>query len=135
MRSTVLCTAIRHGSQKEFDFAFDVFQSTKDSGLKRELNAALSCTKETWLLNKLLANQTASQSSSFDPISTLSNVASKPAGNLVAWTYLKNEWTTIYEKYGKSNGLISLLNTITNRFNTEQQSIEVNNNKIFLVNC
>ncbi len=99
LRTIVLCTAIRHGSEDNFNFAFQFMNSSKDNSLKRDIIAGLSCSKESWKLKYLLDTQLADLNNSVDPLATINNLATKSNGYLIAWNGLKDNWNKIYEKY------------------------------------
>ncbi|KAG7263697.1 hypothetical protein CRUP_007765 [Coryphaenoides rupestris] len=54
LRSTVYCSAIAAGGAKEWNFAWEQFQSATIATEAEKLRAALACTKQPWLLNKYL---------------------------------------------------------------------------------
>ena len=98
LRTTVLCTSIRHGSENEFNFAFNTLNSTKDNALKRDIINGLSCSKESWRLKYLLDTQLADLNNSVDPLGTINNIAIRSNGYLIAWNGLKDNWNKIYER-------------------------------------
>lgn len=52
LRSVIYCQAVAAGGKKEWEFAWEKFQSSTDTSEKDQLRKALSCTKQTWLLNR-----------------------------------------------------------------------------------
>jgi len=52
LRSTVYCSAIAAGDEKEWDFAWDIFQKTNVASEKDQLRAAMACASKPWLLNR-----------------------------------------------------------------------------------
>ena len=52
LKSTVYCTAIRTGGEKEWQFAFDLYNVETVASEKSRLLSALSCTHKPWLLNR-----------------------------------------------------------------------------------
>ncbi|XP_077977883.1 aminopeptidase N-like [Glandiceps talaboti] len=54
IRATAMCTAIRHGGQNEWKFAYDEVQQTSDYGLLDNITSALACTQDAWLLQRYL---------------------------------------------------------------------------------
>lgn len=85
----VLCTSIRHGSAKEFEFLFSKAKGTNDTALKNVLLSGLSCSKEQWQLAKYLNDQLVNSNST---LTALRNVATKSYGYLLAWSFIKNNW-------------------------------------------
>lgn len=52
LRSVIYCQAVAAGGKKEWEFAWEMYQTTSDTSEKDHLRKALSCTKKTWLLNR-----------------------------------------------------------------------------------
>lgn len=52
LRSVIYCQAVAAGGKKEWEFAWNKFQSSEDTSEKDQLREALSCTKKIWLLNR-----------------------------------------------------------------------------------
>jgi len=96
IRRNVLCSAIKVGGKKEFDFAFDQLEKRNDSVLRRDLIFGLGCSKELWVLSKLLNQQL--KNDSLDPVLALKSVAVNPIGNAYAWVFVKNNWDYLNNK-------------------------------------
>ncbi|XP_077977837.1 aminopeptidase N-like [Glandiceps talaboti] len=54
VRKTVMCTAIRHGGQDEWRFAYKELERTNDYSLKSDIVTGLACTQNVWLLQKFM---------------------------------------------------------------------------------
>lgn len=54
LRPVVYCTAIKHGDQSEWEFAWNRYKNTTVSSEEEILLNALGCTRETWLLARYL---------------------------------------------------------------------------------
>jgi aminopeptidase N len=48
------CNAIADGGQEEWDFAWERYQNSNVASEKATILRALACTKEVWLLNRLV---------------------------------------------------------------------------------
>ncbi len=99
-RSTILCTAIRHGSNSEFLFALDQYGKTNNQNLKKDISTGLACTKEIWLINKYLYQELENGNIN-EVLNTLRHLANKPNGVDLAWNFIKDNWNFIYERYFK----------------------------------
>jgi hypothetical protein len=86
----LVCTTIRNGGVTEFDFALDQYYKTNSSALKTDIIAGLTCSKEGWLLSKLLEGE--------GTLTTIRNIAVSPYGNSFAWNYLKSNWNKLYQR-------------------------------------
>ncbi|XP_077977893.1 aminopeptidase N-like [Glandiceps talaboti] len=54
IRALTLCTAIRHGGQDDWDFAYRELKKTTDESLIDDITSGLACTEQVWLLQKYL---------------------------------------------------------------------------------
>ena len=52
LKSTVYCTVIREGDQKEWNFMFEQYMAATVPSEKRRLLAALTCARKAWIINK-----------------------------------------------------------------------------------
>lgn len=121
LRSTIYCNAIARGGEDEWNFAWEQFRSTTNAQEADKLRAALSCSKETWILNRLL--EFALDSTKIrrqDTVSTITNVASNVIGQSLAWDFIRANWQSIRQQFGDSSfSFGNLITGITRRFSTE----------------
>lgn len=116
LRSVIYCQAVAAGGKKEWEFAWEKFQSSKDTSEKEQLREALSCTRKIWLLSRYLDY-------TLDPdkirlmevASTISLVARNSAGQALAWNFIRAHWH--YVSHGGDPA--SLIEGVTRRFNTQ----------------
>ncbi len=92
--SNVFCGAFRNGQTEKMIPVVEKLASFKDLTLKNHLLLGMTCSKDTWILNKVL-NDTAE---SHDVLTIIKSVASNPNGHLVAWNFLKNNWHSLHKK-------------------------------------
>ena len=52
MKSSVYCNAIKKGSEREWDFAWERYNKSNVASEKSLLLAGMACTEEVWLLNR-----------------------------------------------------------------------------------
>ena len=52
IKSTVYCTAIGEGGIEEWEFALHRYMTENLAAEKSRLQAALACTKKTWILSR-----------------------------------------------------------------------------------
>ncbi|XP_026110203.1 aminopeptidase N-like [Carassius auratus] len=121
LRSTVYCSAIAAGGEKEWNFAWEMFGKATIASEKDKLRAALACATEPWLLNRYLKY-------TLDPdiirkqdaTSTIVSIASNVVGQPLAWDFVRANWEYIFNEYGGGSFSFSnLINGITKRFSTE----------------
>jgi aminopeptidase N len=98
-RSLVYCVSIREGTEKEWNFAFDQYIKELDANQKNTLQSAMSCTRISWLISKFLNDQlNISIVRPQDALSGLRAAASRAEANLKTWTFIKENWDTLFEK-------------------------------------
>lgn len=61
LRELIYCHALAAGGEKEWEFAWDKYQSSNDTSDKYNLGSALACTTKIWLLNRWAEIQDHSQ--------------------------------------------------------------------------
>ena len=70
-----------------------------DSNAKKEMQNALSCAREPWLLNKYLSDQlNNTKVRKQDTLYGLRYACTKPLGNILAWDFIKSNWNQIYAR-------------------------------------
>ena len=127
LKSTVYCNAIRHGGEEEWDFAWQRYNNTNVGSEKSNLLSAVTCTKEPWLLNRLL-NMTIYKESGIrtqDSRIVIGRVASNLIGRDLAFDFARDKWDRIFEIYqgtsfAMSHVVKSLLKGRNTRFSVDE---------------
>ncbi|XP_061775890.1 aminopeptidase N-like [Nerophis ophidion] len=123
LRSVVYCQAVAAGGEKEWEFTWNKFQSSKESSEKDQLRRALSCTKEIWLLSRYLEYTLDPEKIRLrDVTSTISDIARNVAGHGLAWNFLRANWD-----YISQGGGAKLIDRVTRRFSTAFELEELEN--------
>ncbi|CAN9498633.1 unnamed protein product [Ophioblennius macclurei] len=121
LRTTVYCNAIAEGGVDVWDFAWKQFQAATIATEAEKLRYALTCSKESWLLNRYLEytlNSTLIRKQ--DATSTIIYVAENVIGQSLAWDFVRARWEYIFNQYGGGSFSFSnLINGVTERFATE----------------
>ncbi|XP_030045538.1 aminopeptidase Ey [Microcaecilia unicolor] len=121
LKVTVYCSAIARGGEKEWDFAWEMFQKATVAAEADKLRAALACSTQPWILNRYLQY-------SLDPIkirkqdaiSTIIYTANNVVGQSFAWDFVRANWKEIFAMFGESSfTLTNLITRVTQRFSTE----------------
>uniref|UniRef100_A0A8C5EIE7 Aminopeptidase n=1 Tax=Gouania willdenowi TaxID=441366 RepID=A0A8C5EIE7_GOUWI len=96
LRSMIYCHAVAAGGKEEWEFAWDKYQSSRDTSEREYLQYAMSCTKKIWLLNRYLKYTLDSEKIRFrDVASTISFIAMNAAGQALAWNFIRAHWGTL----------------------------------------
>ncbi|KAM6937865.1 alanyl (membrane) aminopeptidase-like b [Xenentodon cancila] len=115
LRSVIYCEAVAAGGKKEWEFAWKMYQRSTDTSEKDQLRRALSCTKETWLLNRYLEYTLYPEKIRLmDVASTITYVAENRAGQALAWNFVRAHWDYINQGSGAW-----LIESVSSRFNTQ----------------
>ncbi|XP_053722213.1 aminopeptidase Ey-like [Synchiropus splendidus] len=121
LRSTVYCNGIAAGSKEEWDFAWSQYTKASVASEADKLMYALSCTREPWLLNRYLTYCLDPQKiRKQDATSTIVYIASNPAGQSLAWDFVRANWNHLFNDYGGGSfSFSSLISGVTKRFSSE----------------
>nr|XP_039261334.1 aminopeptidase N-like [Styela clava] len=119
-RKYVYCAAIRHGGLEEWDFAWSKHQHSTNTQLKADLRYGLSCSKEPWILSRLIkycSNET------LVGIKTgylcLLSISDNEYGRDLFWRFLSENWNELVNKYMSGNpDFDSVFVVPTQRFST-----------------
>ncbi|XP_069840529.1 aminopeptidase N-like [Dendropsophus ebraccatus] len=120
LRSTIYCNALAQGGEEEWNFAWEQFVSTTNAQEADKLRAALACSREPWILNRLLEysldfNKIRKQ----DALSTINNVANNVVGQGLAWDFIRAKWGTLVNEIGAGMSFGGLITTVSRRFSTD----------------
>uniref|UniRef100_A0AAY4EEL8 Aminopeptidase n=1 Tax=Denticeps clupeoides TaxID=299321 RepID=A0AAY4EEL8_9TELE len=124
LRATVYCSAIAEGGTEEWDFAWKMMKNSSVASESDKLRAALSCSRDTWLLNRYL-NFTLDQDKirKQDATSTIVSIARSVHGQMLAWDFVRRNWEYITSpRYGVGSfSFASLISGVTASFSTEEE--------------
>ncbi|XP_056427954.1 aminopeptidase N-like isoform X2 [Hyla sarda] len=120
LRSTIYCTAIAQGGVEEWDFAWEMFRSTTNAQEADKLRSGLACSKEPWILNRLLEfSLDPTKIRRQDTITTITNVANNVLGQNLVWDFVRANWAKIFQNFGDSSSFGNLITGISGRFSSE----------------
>lgn len=94
LKSIVYCTAIKHGDNQEWDFAWDRFLNTTISSEKEIILQALGCSREHWILSRYLERSITEngQIRKQDVFRVFSSVSNNVWGQSIAFNFIKDNW-------------------------------------------
>ncbi|KAK9511955.1 hypothetical protein O3M35_000511 [Rhynocoris fuscipes] len=122
LKGTIYCTALREGSQAEWDFAWKRFLNANVGSEKSLLLGALGCTRETWILSRYLhwAITEGSGIRPHDAVSVFGAVSNNVIGQPLAFAFLRDNWQRIKQYFGTNfYALNSIIRVTTSVMNTE----------------
>eukprot|EP00058_Branchiostoma_floridae_P026835 XP_002612326.1 hypothetical protein BRAFLDRAFT_122509 [Branchiostoma floridae] len=126
LKSTVYCTAIKHGGSLEWDFAWQEYLSAEASE-QTLLISALACTQDTDTLNTYLER---SQDDSLvrrqnGPL-VVRYIGRNSVGKSVAWSFLRDNWDFYFDTYdGTSFTMTGIVEDVTSQFSTQEDLDEL----------
>ncbi|XP_052634335.1 aminopeptidase Q isoform X2 [Harpia harpyja] len=126
IRRTVCCYGVAVGSDKEWNFAWEMYNHTDSTKEDKDiLLSAMSCAKESWLLYRYLQyglSDTLFSSSCTSVI--ILYVVTKDIGHRIAWEFVTENWPLLSERYGKEL-LHDVLKVMGRYVNTDVQIQEL----------
>ncbi|XP_044213044.1 alanyl (membrane) aminopeptidase a [Thunnus albacares] len=115
LRSVIYCQAVAEGGMKEWEFAWEKFQSSNKTSEKDQLREALSCTRKIWLLNRYLQyTLNPEKIRLMDVASTINYIARNMAGQELTWNFIRANWDYVSQGDGAM-----LIEAVTRRFSTQ----------------
>ncbi|KAI3384901.1 hypothetical protein SNEBB_004079, partial [Seison nebaliae] len=122
-RDLVYCFALRMGNSSDWHFLLDMFRNANNLPIS-ELNKrllALPCTREPWLLEKLLKEAIVTKEfiRLQDSLSVIIKVAKSPYGSQLAWKYVKKYYKQLYESLGQTGAFGRMIRAFAEVFHDE----------------
>lgn len=99
LRSVVYCTAIKHGDQLEWEFAWSRYKNTSVSSEEEILLSAMGCTRETWLLARYLdmSLDEVAGIRKQDTFRVFGSVADNIIGHPMTFNFIRNNYERLKE--------------------------------------
>ncbi|KAJ0012672.1 hypothetical protein NQD34_017006 [Periophthalmus magnuspinnatus] len=133
IRDIVYCTGVSLMDEDVWEFIWMKFHSSGAVSEKKILLEALTCSDNTFLLNRLLNLSLSSDLvPEQDVIDVIIHVGRNPQGRDLAWKYFREKWDILNARYGEALFMNSkLIGGVTEFLNTEK---ELNELKEFIQN-
>ncbi|KAG7454693.1 hypothetical protein MATL_G00262430 [Megalops atlanticus] len=127
VRDIVYCTGVSLMDEDVWEFIWMKFHSTSAISEKKVLLEALTCSDNTFLLNRLLNLSLSSDLvPDQDVIDVIIHVGRNPHGRHLAWRYFREKWDILNSRYGEALFMNSkLINGVTEFLNTESELNEL----------
>jgi len=120
LRTRVYYYGIANTGFEEWQWFFNKFLNTTDASEKSKMMYALAASRKTWILNMYLGySLDSSKIRSQDAVSVVRYVAFNPVGKYLAWTFVQNNWDTLFEMFSTSTFRLTSLITGVTQFSTE----------------
>ncbi|XP_034018998.1 LOW QUALITY PROTEIN: thyrotropin-releasing hormone-degrading ectoenzyme [Thalassophryne amazonica] len=127
IRDIVYCTGVSLMDEDVWEFIWMKFHSSSAVSEKKILLEALTCSDNTFLLNRLLnLSLTSDLVPEQDVIDVIIHVGRNPQGRSLAWKYFREKWDILNARYGEALFMNSeLINGVTEFLNTEKELNEL----------
>ena len=127
LRSTVYCTVVREGSQKEFNFLWERLKQESVASETLNLLNGLACTQDPslilWFLNQHLKTHPIIRDQ--DLGASIQRISRSSHANQIAWNWIRDNWEAIFLKWGKSGSTLSgIIEAVSSRFVNRRQREE-----------
>lgn len=120
LRTLVYYYGIANTGLEEWQWLFNKFLNTTDASEKSKMMYALAGSREIWILNMYLGySLDSSKIRSQDAVSVIRYVASNPVGKYLAWTFVQNNWNTLFEMFSSSTFRLTSLTSGVTQFSTK----------------
>lgn len=98
LRSSVYCTAIKHGGQLEWDFAWKMSTNSSSAQDRDVILSALGCSRDPWILSRYLSFVLDPKSGirKQDGRRVVSAVANNPGGRRLAFQFILNNFEDMF---------------------------------------
>uniref|UniRef100_A0A673A0F8 Aminopeptidase n=1 Tax=Sphaeramia orbicularis TaxID=375764 RepID=A0A673A0F8_9TELE len=127
IRDIVYCTGVSLMDEDVWEFIWMKFHSSTAVSEKKILLEALTCSDNTFLLNRLLnLSLTSDLVPEQDVIDVIIHVGRNPQGRNLAWKYFRDKWDVLNARYGEALFMNSkLIGGVTEFLNTEKELSEL----------
>lgn len=127
IRDIVYCTGVSLMDEDVWEFIWMKFHSSGAVSEKKILLEALTCSDNTFLLNRLLnLSLTSDLVPEQDVIDVIIHVGRNPQGRDLAWKYFREKWDILNARYGEALFMNSkLIGGVTEFLNTEKELTEL----------
>ncbi|XP_032650172.1 aminopeptidase N [Chelonoidis abingdonii] len=121
LRSSIYCSAIKTGSEEDWDFLWQMFKNATVVAEADKLRSAMACSREPWILRRYLEYcLDPTKIRKQDAVSTINSIASNVVGQSLAWDFVRGNWETLFSQYGGGSFSFSnLIQGVTQRFASE----------------
>ncbi|XP_056133553.1 thyrotropin-releasing hormone-degrading ectoenzyme-like [Lampris incognitus] len=127
VRDIVYCTGVSLMDEDVWEFIWMKFHSSNAISEKKILLEALTCSDNTFLLNRLLnLSLTSDLVPDQDVIDVIIHVGRNPHGRHLAWNYFREKWDVLNARYGEALFMNSkLIGGVTEFLNTDTELREL----------
>ena len=109
-RFFIYCVAIREGGDKEWYFAERQYRKENDSLEISNLLIGMSCTKQSWLIDRFLTNLLDKNiTKDEDVLSGLFTASLRPDSIFKTWNFVKENWEELYARYSQCYKILCIL--------------------------
>ena len=116
LRSTVYVIVLKQGNIEDYESVLSVMRGTDFQEEKERCMRTLGCTSNPDLLKRTLEFALSTEVRPQDAVSVISTVARNPKGSILAWEFVKENWTKLHDMYKGGFLLNSLISSVVSQF-------------------
>ncbi|KAL8623437.1 hypothetical protein ACOMHN_058883 [Nucella lapillus] len=126
IRKAVYSTVIGQGTMEHYSQLKKLHEETDSPEEKGRIRSAFSCAKDTAVLQDALNFAVSESVKSQDSPIAIGHIGTGSAkGRELAWTFFKDNYQMLYQRYSSSLLLARLVKTITEGFASEEKAAEI----------
>lgn len=109
LEGAVFAIVGRYGSTTDYDELTKLLQTTTQPQAKQRVRQALTRPHSVELLERTLRLSLASEVRPQDTIGVIGGVFVNPYGRELAWNFIKDNWSILFERYGEGGKMLEFL--------------------------
>ncbi|XP_030829988.1 puromycin-sensitive aminopeptidase [Strongylocentrotus purpuratus] len=125
LRNAVYLTVIAHGDEDTLNDMIEFFKVQDLQEEKDRIQRSLGAIKDPALIKKVLEFSIGEHVRSQDTVFVISGVTGTKTGRELAWQFLQDKWSELFERFSGGFLLSRLVQSCTEGFTTEERALEV----------
>ncbi|XP_053689558.1 puromycin-sensitive aminopeptidase [Sabethes cyaneus] len=125
LRSACYKAVLQNADVDKFNQMLRLYRATDLHEEKDRLSRALGSSQQADILRKVIDFAMSNEVRSQDSVFVLASVAMNPKGRDMMWSYFKENWKVLLDRYEGGFLLSRLIKYLTENFTTEEQALEV----------
>ncbi|XP_013422080.1 puromycin-sensitive aminopeptidase-like [Lingula anatina] len=125
LRGPTYTVVLKHGDDKVFEQLLKLFRAADLHEEKVRIMRNLGAVKQDHLIKRVLEFAMSEEVRSQDTVFVVGGATGTVEGRELVWTFLKDKWDVLYERYGRGFLLARLIMFSTEKFASEEKAKEI----------
>lgn len=125
LRTPVYSTVLSNGGEEEFDSVLKLFRAADLHEEKVRLMSSLGAVREEALIKRTLKFAMSEEVRSQDTVFVIGGVTGSKLGRDLAWQFIKDNWSDLYERYKGGFLLARLIKSTSENFVSDEMAKDV----------